>query len=634
MDSKPKKDITSSLHDPEEGTKEVPAATHPGAVSEGPNDVGKTLRESRKMNSGSRNSRGRVERETAEGWEDTVRQRRLEEKLRRHGDTSPLRSQKERVSYARNSASMGQEFDDSVRQRRLEEKFKRSSKSNDTASPSRAKKETLNGSLTSAPTIQNPIPSTAPSRGDKETLKGSIHAAPAIQKPIDSIEKVGMGAKEDKIVEEAPSIVRETSLLDNNGDINLLVAEKVEDADDVEALVEKRLEEMTVAVARADVKNDDEEDEESIIRNNRKVCLIMALVVLCLALGIAFAVNAFKKDDPIDAATAPPSTTERTAFPTSKPTAVPTPTPTNRTITFGVGLNYPPFSFESEDGEIAGFFRDFADGMSAVCDNLEIVLVETAWAQCWAEGDGFEGLGSAVTSSNLDGCTGYDHRHGVRDVISEMSDAILQVDPAGLLTLLDKDGHPKVTGRDDLSGKKIIDVNGWSPIPDHLNFVTNLCTDERYSFDYELVDTQGYGHDEAMKMMRDGGGDAIFMNADYVPDLLSACGKNESSSNCTLWEGFGIEYAYVQSGQFDYLLNGTTLAMSPKGSGIRETLRPCMSEFMASKEYYDICVKYELESDCFTNEFFPSTDVPISNAPTNEQTGGCSNGYCSCNAGL
>lgn len=59
----------------------------------------------------------------------------------------------------------------------------------------------------------------------------------------------------------------------------------------------------------------------------------------------------------------------------------------------------------------------------------------------------------------------------------------------------------------------------------------------------------------------------------------------------------------VETGQFGCAVIDTVLALSRKGSGIHEKLRPCMTKFIAMKEYYDICVKHHLISDCYSNDF-------------------------------
>jgi hypothetical protein len=49
--------------------------------------------------------------------------------------------------------------------------------------------------------------------------------------------------------------------------------------------------------------------------------------------------------------------------------------------------------------------------------------------------------------------------------------------------------------------------------------------------------------------------------------------------------------------------SGTTLAISKKGSGLADTLNSCIDAFIATKSYKDLCTKYDLEGDCFQNEF-------------------------------
>merc|ERR1712130_643141 len=124
------------------------------------------------------------------------------------------------------------------------------------------------------------------------------------------------------------------------------------------------------------------------------------------------------------------------------------------------------------------------------------------------------------------------------------------------------------------------------------------------------------GNDKAMKMLRDGGADAMFVYADqaynYECDASGTKSKNSGAAatwNCALWKNFGTEYAYVQTGQFGHALNGTTLAISPKGSGIANILNPCIDSFLKTKGYYDLCLKHDLVDSCYRNEFFPAVDA-------------------------
>merc|ERR1712085_200259 len=69
-----------------------------------------------------------------------------------------------------------------------------------------------------------------------------------------------------------------------------------------------------------------------------------------------------------------------------------------------------------------------------------------------------------------------------------------------------------------------------------------------------------------------------------------------------------------------------------KGSGVAAELQPCASEFMQTKDYYDICVKHGFTDSCIPNSFFPNANAmpPAWAKPTSELTGDCSSGYCPC----
>ena len=112
----------------------------------------------------------------------------------------------------------------------------------------------------------------------------------------------------------------------------------------------------------------------------------------------------------------------------------------------------------------------------------------------------------------------------------------------------------------------------------------------------------------------------------------------EEDWNVTMWEGFGESYAYIHTGMHAYSYNGTTLTMAPLGSGVAEIVNPCIQAFMETKDYYDVCSKHlGLYGSCYRNAFFPAEDPAAVvekpwEAPTNEQSGPCSTGYCACDA--
>lgn len=63
-----------------------------------------------------------------------------------------------------------------------------------------------------------------------------------------------------------------------------------------------------------------------------------------------------------------------------------------------------------------------------------------------------------------------------------------------------------------------------------------------------------------------------------------------------------------------------------------DIVNPCLTSFMQTKKYYDICVKHDLVDKCNHNEFFPTEGENIHeyNKATSEHEGDCSNGYCPC----
>jgi len=297
-------------------------------------------------------------------------------------------------------------------------------------------------------------------------------------------------------------------------------------------------------------------------------------------------------------------------------------------------INYPPYAYKNTStGEVAGFGHDIAVGMSATCADLEIEVVETRWSDCWTP----TGLGARLENGEIDACMTYTHTKGLRNDYADFSYGILDVNKAaGLLVKLDENGNPKVTGSDDLSGKKVVDVGGWAPTADGLDYVENKCTGHNYAHDYRLVMATGAANnnDLALSMLLNGTVDAMFVYSDQAKNYKKACAKGPSTTiNCDLWKGFGTKFAYVQTGQFGYVNNGTTLALAKKGSGVAAKLNPCLQKFMETKDYYDICVKYDFVDSCYRNSFFPvSDDIEVHdyNKPTKEHDGDCSTGYCPC----
>jgi len=323
-------------------------------------------------------------------------------------------------------------------------------------------------------------------------------------------------------------------------------------------------------------------------------------------------------------------------------------------IVLAVDVDWPPYAFfkegtAGETGGLSGFGKDVAEGVGAVCD-YEVTMVQTNWANCW-DANGYKkdspGIGKGLLDGYFHGCSTYTHAQGVRNRFMEFSDAILDSNkPAGLLTLL-VNGQPKLDGLSDLAGKRVVDVGGWVPTADGLGYVLNQCTGKQYAQRCKVTNcTDGYtllvgnGNDAAMQMLRDGEADAMFVYADQAYNYeCDANGRTHSGAiptwDCALWKGFGTEYAYVQSGQFGHALNGTTLSISKKGSGLPDMLNPCIQKFMQTKEYYDVCAKHGFEASCYTNSFFPAGSAKVKEymKPTSAHSPGCASGYCGCPAG-
>lgn len=126
----------------------------------------------------------------------------------------------------------------------------------------------------------------------------------------------------------------------------------------------------------------------------------------------------------------------------------------------------------------------------------------------------------------------------------------------------------------------------------------------------------------------------LFKDADQAANYKAACDKDSNQEwDCSLWTKFGTDFAYIQTGIYDYMNSGTTLAISKKGSGLAETLNPCIEAFIKTESYKNLCEQYGLEADCFQNNFFevaPEGEMKAYSKPTNELTTSCADGYCSC----
>lgn len=303
------------------------------------------------------------------------------------------------------------------------------------------------------------------------------------------------------------------------------------------------------------------------------------------------------------------------------------------TIKLGQDVDYPPYAFKNvTSGRLEGFGIDIARGLQALCsDTLEFEFVETRWGNCWS-GDNGGTLGASLEDGTLDGCMTYTHTFGRREELLDFSYAILKPSrPAGLLTRL-VDGCPVVDGGSDLSGKTVVDVAGWAPTADGLGYVENKCSSQKYSTNYTLIQGTGdLANDASLQLLLDGSADAMFVYADQAENY-QCNGADDTPWDCALWEGFGTTFAYVQTGQMGHAANSTTLAISKKGSNVPDLIDPCLTEFLGTEEYFNVCQKHGLERVCYPNSFFPDDDYEIKKGqkPTNLHAGKCSSGYCPC----
>jgi len=199
--------------------------------------------------------------------------------------------------------------------------------------------------------------------------------------------------------------------------------------------------------------------------------------------------------------------------------------------------------------------------------------------------------------------------------------------------------HPGSLATTTLEEKKVVDVAGWAPTADGLDFVKNKCTGENYDGGYELLVADGADNNNelALSWLYEGTADAMFVYADQAYNYKKVCTAGGEGLDCAKWNEFGQKFAYVQTGQFGYVHNGTTLGLAKKGSGVIELLNPCLEKFMKTRKYFEVCEKFDMLDTCYRNEFFPPIeDVHIKdyNKPTEEHDkNDCSSGYCPCTGG-
>jgi len=146
----------------------------------------------------------------------------------------------------------------------------------------------------------------------------------------------------------------------------------------------------------------------------------------------------------------------------------------------------------------------------------------------------------------------------------------------------------------------------------------------------------------------------MFVYGDQARNYHCKPGETRKFWNCKLWNGFGKDFAYIQTGMFGWMHNGTTISMSKKGSGVADFIDKCFEKFRQTKEYYDVCKTMHGDPPhnqlhhCIPNEYFSEDEEFKGHGkngghpdlvakepymyPTKQQEGGCSTGYCTCAA--
>ena len=78
--------------------------------------------------------------------------------------------------------------------------------------------------------------------------------------------------------------------------------------------------------------------------------------------------------------------------------------------------------------------------------------------------------------------------------------------------------------------------------------------------------------------------------------------------------------------------------MHKKGNNMNAILNPLITRFIGTKEYRDICDKWNLTDDCYKTEFFEESVIDYEKVPYLLETvdmlpsQSCATGYCHCDA--
>jgi len=173
---------------------------------------------------------------------------------------------------------------------------------------------------------------------------------------------------------------------------------------------------------------------------------------------------------------------------------------------------------------------------------------------------------------------------------------------------------------------KLGDVTGWAPTADTFKYTKNRCAAGSPTFTKTdaMITNLADGNAAAITALKDGTIDALYIYSDQIQNFID--------SGDALATGFGTDFAYIHQGLSGWSNNGTTLAISKKGSGLASVLDPCIEKVVQSQEYTTLCGNYPTLS-CIPNSFTtgaaPTFDFDKGmDERTDSKT--CSDGYCTC----
>jgi hypothetical protein len=302
-------------------------------------------------------------------------------------------------------------------------------------------------------------------------------------------------------------------------------------------------------------------------------------------------------------------------------------------VLLGMAPDYPPYtSWSGEPLKLSGFNKEFADLMYPIC-GVKVDMILAPWSGCWTAKPASlyfsqitEYIGSDIWEGRVHGCTAYTHTKGERELSLEFTSSILSgLKSAGILTKL-VNGKPKVSPTlVNYTGVKLGDVTGWAPTADTFKYNQNWCAGGKQFFTEDAILTPGAdGNGPAIAKLLDGTFDALYIYADQIDAFIN--------SNDPLAAGFGSTFAYIHTGLDQWSINGTTLAISKKGSGLKDVLDPCIETVAQTQNYTTLCKKYFKESACIKNAYGGGGATYWYDEKMSARTDSnmCANGYCQC----